>query len=263
MPELPEVEAAAVQLRAAAVGQTIVGVRRLHASHRRQLPPRAVKKLIGETITGVERRGKHQLIRLASGATLVVHFRMTGDWEIGQVSDPEPRFARVLIDLANGTRVALVDMRALSTIAVVTGDAVPGLGPDPTDPTLSVEQFHTLLAKRRTPIKVALLDQTLVAGVGNIYAAEALWRAKINPRRAALSLTRAEAGRLLRGLREVMRVGGRYAYGEGVERFAVYERAGEPCRRCGTVIERFAQGGRSTYWCPYCQSNASTKAPLI
>jgi formamidopyrimidine-DNA glycosylase len=250
MPELPEVEAAAVALRAAAVGQTITRVERLHPSHRRQLSAAAARRLVGATITGVERRGKHQLIRLSTGATVVVHFRMTGDWEIGRVDEPTPRFARLTLDLADGTRVALVDRRALSTISTV----LPDVGPDPTDPSFTAEQFHALLVKRRTPIKVALLDQRLVAGVGNIYAAEALWGAKINPRRPAASLTRAETGRLLRELRKVLSVAGRYSYGEGAERFAVYDREGQPCRRCGTTIERFTQAGRSTYWCPYCQA---------
>jgi formamidopyrimidine-DNA glycosylase len=263
MPELPEVEAAAVALRAAAVGKSIVRVRRLHASHRRQLGVRAAKRLIGDVITGVERRGKHQLIRLASGGTLVVHFRMTGDWEIGRVSEATPRFARVLIDLSDGTRVALTDMRALSTIALATSDAVPGLGPDPTDAAFSSAQFHALLAGKRAPIKVALLDQRLVAGIGNIYAAEALWRAKINPRRVAGSLTRGEAGRLLRALRAVMGAAVRYAYGEGGDRFRVYDRAGQPCSRCGTTIERITQAGRSTYFCPYCQKPSASDNSLI
>jgi formamidopyrimidine-DNA glycosylase len=253
MPELPEVEAAAVALRGAAVGQAIARVRRLHPAHRRQLSARAARQLVGETITGVERRGKFQLIQFASGRTLVVHFRMTGDWDIGRVDDPMPRFARVVIELANGTRVALVDPRALSVISTV----VPDVGPDPTDLGFTASAFHDLLLGRRTPIKVALLDQRLLAGVGNIYAAEALWKAKINPTRAASSLSGAEAGRLLRALREVLRVGGRYGYGERGNRFAVYDRDGLPCQRCGTTIKRFTQGGRSTYWCPYCQGSLS------
>jgi formamidopyrimidine-DNA glycosylase len=254
MPELPEVEAAAVALRTAAVGQTIARVRRLHPSHRRQLPVAAVRRLVGETITAVERRGKHQLIHLASGATLVVHFRMTGDWDIGRVEDPLPPYARVVIELASGARVALVDPRALSTIAVTA--VLPEVGPDPTDPALTAAQFQAIVAGRRTPIKVALLDQRLLAGVGNIYAVEALWRAYLDPRRPAGSLTRAESGALLRALRTVLAAGARHAYGEG--RFAVYDREGQPCRRCGTTIERFTQGGRSTYWCPYDQA---TPAP--
>jgi formamidopyrimidine-DNA glycosylase len=254
MPELPEVEAAAVALRAAAVGQIIARVRRLHASHRRQLPAAAARRLVGETITGVERRGKHQLIRLSGGATLVVHFRMTGDWYIGPGRDPLPPYARVVIDLANGTRVALVDPRALSTIAVDA--ALPNVGADPTDPAVTAAQFHAMLSGRRTPIKVALLDQRLLAGVGNIYAAEALWRAYLDPRRPAGSLTRTEAAKLLRALRTVLAAAARHSYGEG--RFAVYDRAGQPCRRCGTTIERFTQAGRSTYWCPYDQT---TPAP--
>ena len=257
MPELPEVEAAAVALRAVAVGQTIARVRRLHPSHRRQLSAAAARRLVGQTITAVERRGKYQRIDLSGGATLVAHFRMTGDWDIGRVDDPVPPYARVVIDLANGTRVALVDPRALSAFA--TGDFPTDLGADPTDPALTAVQFQAILANRRTPIKVALLDQRLLAGVGNIYASEALWRAAIDPRRPAESLTRGEAGRLLTAIRYVMRMGGRYAYGEG--RFAVYDREGEPCRRCGGTIERFTQAGRSTYWCPACQPVSPTATP--
>ncbi|HWZ59819.1 MAG TPA: bifunctional DNA-formamidopyrimidine glycosylase/DNA-(apurinic or apyrimidinic site) lyase [Gemmatimonadaceae bacterium] len=258
MPELPEVEAAAVALRAAAVGQVISRVRRLHASHQRQLSAAAVRRVVGQTITAVERRGKHQLIRVSGGATVVVHFRMTGDWEIGRVEDPLPAYARVVIELANGTRVTLVDMRALSTTSVATRDAaLPELGPDPTDPAFTVERLQERFAGRRTPIKVALLDQRVVAGVGNIYASEALWRAYIDPRRPAGSLSRGEAGKLLRALRVVLTVSARHAYGE-TERFAVYDREGEPCRRCGTTIERFTQAGRSTYWCPYCQKEKNS-----
>ena len=247
MPELPEVEAAARRLRAVAVRQTIAGVERLHPAMRRQLKPSTVKRLVGETITGVERRGKYQILRLSGGGALVVHFRMTGDWEIGTVSEPLPAYARVVITLGNGARVALVDPRALSALSTV----VPDVGPDPTDSSFTAAQFHALLARRKAPIKVALLDQRLVGGVGNIYAAEALWKAKINPRRPARSLTAGEAGRLLRAVREVMESGGRYTYGEG--RFAVYDHEGQACRRCGTPIERFTQAGRSTYWCPCCQ----------
>jgi formamidopyrimidine-DNA glycosylase len=253
MPELPEVEAAAVALRTAATGQRIARVRRLHPSHRRQLSAAAARRMVGQTITGVERRGKYQLVHLSGGATVVVHFRMTGDWDLGRVDDPLPPYARVVIDLANGARVALVDPRALSAISLADATALPELGPDPTDPGLTPVQFHALFAGRRTPIKVALLDQRVLAGVGNIYAAEALWRAYLDPRRPAGSLTRAEAGKLLKALRTVLAGATRYAYGEGAERFAVYDREGEPCRRCGTTIERFTQAGRSTYWCPYCE----------
>jgi formamidopyrimidine-DNA glycosylase len=257
MPELPEVEAAAVALRTAATGQRIARVRRLHPSHRRQLSAAAARRMVGQTITGVERRGKYQLVHLSGGATVVVHFRMTGDWDIRRVDDPLPPYARVVIDLANGTRVALVDPRALSTFAVST--ALPDVGVDPTDPMLTPARFHAIFAGRRTPIKVALLDQRVLAGVGNIYAAEALWRAYLDPRRPAGSLTRGEAGKLLKALRTVLAGATRYAYGEGAEQFAVYDREGEPCRRCGTTIERFTQAGRSTYFCPHCQLNPAPR----
>ena len=258
MPELPEVEYASRVLRAAVVGRTIGNVTVLHPSQRRQLPPRDVARLVGTTISTVERRGKHQLIGLSSGDTLVVHFRMTGDWLVDSITDDVPRFARVVVELADGVRVSLVDPRALSTVSLHRdGDAsLPVLGPDAADPTLSVEAFGVALSRRRAAIKVALLDQRVLAGVGNIYAAEALWVARINPQAVASSLSGARRVRLLEAIRSVLdkaqRSSGRYR-DDGVGRFEVYDREGLPCTRCGHRIRRIVQGGRSTYFCPHCQ----------
>ena len=258
MPELPEVEYASRILRKAVVGKTVRRVRTLHRSHRRCLPPRHVARLQGATITGVERRGKHQLLVLSTGDTLVVHFRMTGDWAVDASGDAVDPYARVVIDLDDGTRVSLVDPRALSTITLAAPGAssLPPLGPDAADPTVDVAAFATALSRRRVAIKVALLDQRVLAGVGNIYAAEALWVARIDPRVAANSMTRARATRLLVAIRQVLekaqRGTGRYRdTGEG--RFEVYDREGEPCSRCRTLIRRITQAGRSTYFCPHCQ----------
>lgn len=248
MPELPEVEAASGVLRAVALGKTIASVDRLHRVHRRLLPPSAVRRLIGVQVTAIERRGKHQLIRLADGSTLHVHFRMTGDWEAGLTRDPLPPYARVVIAFTDGSRVVLTDPRALSTLSLHAPgvDPLPDLGPDANDPAFTAESLGESLARRRIPIKPALLDQRVVAGIGNIYATEALWLARIDPRRPASSLDRQELQRLVKAIRRVLAKG---------DPWVVYDREGQRCPRCGGAIERITQAGRSTYWSPECQES--------
>jgi formamidopyrimidine-DNA glycosylase len=258
MPELPEVEYAARVLRKAVIGQTVSGVKALHRSQKRGLPPRDAARVRGATITAVERRGKHQLIHLSTGDTLLVHFRMTGDWLIDDAVAPTPAYARVVMTLASGARVSLIDPRALSSVTLhrAGSDLLPVLGPDAADASVTVEAFGATLARRRIAIKLALLDQRVLAGVGNIYAAEALWLARIDPKAVASSLTKARQARLLDAVRSVLAKAqassGRYR-DDGVGRFEVYDREGEPCSRCGSVIRRIAQGARSTYFCPHCQ----------
>jgi formamidopyrimidine-DNA glycosylase len=258
MPELPEVEYAVRVLRSAVVGRTVRDVRALHPSQRRGLPARDIARLRGATVSSVERRGKHQLLGLSTGDTLLVHFRMTGDWLIDDPGQPVARFARVVIELDDGVRVSLVDPRALSTVRVhrAGADALPDVGPDAADPAVTVDAFGAALARRRIPIKVALLDQRVLAGVGNIYAAEALWMARIDPRASASSLSRMRQARLLDAIRAVLAKAqestGRYR--DGVAgRFEVYDRERLPCSRCRTRIRRIVQAGRSTYYCPRCQ----------
>ena len=185
---------------------------------------------------------------------------MTGDWLVDDVAIPVAKYARVVIELDDGTRVSLLDPRALSTVTLHRegSKALPVLGPDPTDPALSVEVFRAALARRRIAIKLALLDQRVLAGVGNIYAAEALWLARIDPRVPASSLSRTRQARLLDAIRAVLdkaqQSAGRYRDDGGAGgRFEVYDREGEACSRCGTTIRRIVQGGRSTYYCPHCQ----------
>jgi len=259
MPELPEVDYAARVLRSAIVGKTVRNVRALHRAQRRHLPPRSIARLRGARIASVDRRGKHQLVSLSTGDTLVVHFRMTGDWLVDDVATPLAKYARVVIELDDGSRISLVDPRALSTVTLHREGtvALPALGPDPTDPTLRAETFGDALSRRRVPIKVALLDQRVLSGVGNIYAAEALWLARIDPRAVASSLSRARQARLLDAIRAVLGKAqrlsaGRYREDDG-GRFEVYDREGLPCSRCGTAIRRIVQAARSTYYCPYCQ----------
>lgn len=259
MPELPEVEVAARRVRAAIEGRSIERLQLLHPSLARVMPPRDVGALVGRRVVAVRRVGKHQLLDLDDGSHLEVHFRMNGDWWIGSPRDPLPPHARAVLDLDRGTRVVLVDSRALATITrrVEPSRAVQQMGVDLTHPDADLAAAHATLATRRTPIKPLLLDQRVLAGVGNIYAAEALWRAQIDPRVPASSLGPRRRARLFDAVRDVMRDAlrdpGRYQDDEALERFRVYDREGEPCTRCGTRIRRITQAGRSTYFCPRCQ----------
>ena len=263
MPELPEVERATALLREAIDGATLERAEVLHPSLKRRLPRGALQSLSGIRVERVVRRGKHQLVHLADGRVLHVHFRMNGDWVFDTDREPLPRFARAVFHFSNGRRVVLEDSRALSTIDVHPSgsDLSLDLGPEPYDPALTPSTFLAALRRRRIPIKVALLDQRIIAGLGNIYASESLWRAKLNPKLIASSLTLPQARRLLVAIRAVIRraTGGRYTQGENAP-LDVYDREGALCRRCRTPVERFVQAGRSTYHCPSCQSSPKRKA---
>jgi formamidopyrimidine-DNA glycosylase len=256
MPELPEVEAAMAILRRRAKGRAIVRVQLLHPALQRRVRPAVVRALAGARITRVERRGKHQLLHLDDGRIVHVHFRMNGDWEHGRADAPLPKFARAVIDLDDGKRLVLVDSRALGTFDVhaVGAELDLGLGPDAADREWTAAQLGAALAARRGPIKPALLDQRLVAGLGNIYAAEALWRARISPFARASSLDAKQVRALRTAIAAVIKraTGSRYTADDRVS-LDVYDREGLPCRRCGTTIERLVQAGRSTYFCPHCQ----------
>jgi len=261
MPELPEVESAMRRLRAAVEGKTIAAVRALHPALKRQLPPAKAKRLRQRKIIRVERRGKHQLLHLDDGSALHAHFRMNGDWVMSTTAGRPDRFARALIDLTDGTRIELNDSRALSALTFHADgeNALPPLGMEANDAELDAEYLSKALRARRGPVKPALMDQKVIAGLGNIYAAEALWRAKISPRAIASSISKARLGKLVEAVRGVLsdeeRPPGRYTDTENRHRFAVYDREGEACSRCGTIIKRMVQAGRSTYYCPKCQRN--------
>lgn len=257
MPELPEVERAARVLEAAVRGKAIRDLRVLHPSLARRLPAQRVAELRGRTIERVERRGKHQLLHLEGGVMLHAHFRMTGDWAVGRTDEPEERFTRAVLDLSDDTRVSLVDSRALATLTVhLPGEAsLPQLGPEPFSAMFSAEWLRDVLQRRRGAIKPALLDQRVVAGLGNIYTAEALWLARISPRAMAARLGPERRERLVRAIRRVLdrAPAARYADDDRAARWRVYDREGKPCRRCGAPIARIVQGGRSTYFCRRCQ----------
>ncbi|MGI9044391.1 MAG: bifunctional DNA-formamidopyrimidine glycosylase/DNA-(apurinic or apyrimidinic site) lyase [Gemmatimonadaceae bacterium] len=259
MPELPEVEEAMQRLRAAVEGRTIAKAKAVHPALLRQFPDATARRLRQQRIARVERRGKHQLIHLENGSILHAHFRMNGDWLLTRTDEPLDRFTRAYIELTDGTRIELHDSRALSALALHPKgrNPLPELGIEANDPQLTGSYLRGAVKGRRGPIKPALMDQKIIAGLGNIYAAEALWRAKVSPRAVASSISGARLERLAKAIHEVLeaqnRPPGRYTDTEGRDRFKVYGREGEPCERCGSRIRRIPQAGRSTWFCPVCQ----------
>lgn len=260
MPELPEVEFAAQRLREAVLGHTLSHAEALHPSQRKHFPLRDQRLVVGQVIARIERRAKVQLLHLENGAVLEIHFRMTGDWEFTALAEAPPRLERVRFETAEGTRISLVDGRALSVVKVHPPGTFtpPEVGPEPLTDDFTVDGFRAALSKRRAPIKPVLLDQKMVAGVGNIYASEACWEARIHPETPANTLSRARLTRLRDAIRHVLETAptGRYYAREDVnerEIWRVYGKEGDPCRRCGSRIVRITQAGRSTYYCRRCQ----------
>ena len=231
----------------------------LHPALLRRLAAPDIASLAGRTIVAVEQQAKHQRLVLDDDRSLHVHFRMAGDWEIGRSDDTLPRFARAVLSLDDGGRVALVDPRALSTIQIFAAGESPNtrLGPDPLSAQFTADWLGAALKRRRGAIKPVLLDQAVVAGLGNIYAAETLWEARISPRAVASRLSTGRRMALVDAIRVVLRRARRTRsrYNDAFEgRFRVYDREGEACPRCGTTIRRIVQAGRSTYYCPKCQA---------
>lgn len=286
MPEMPEVEILARHLRPLLRGKTIrtVTVRRERAT--RPTPPREFERVLaGAKFKDVSRRGKYLLFQLepAAGArrrpesepavlTLLGHLGMSGRMFVALKKEPLPRHAAVIFDLG-GHNFIYEDRRYLGRMSL---DLSPfnELGPEPSD--FPSEIFAAALKGSRQPIKIKLLDQSLIAGVGNIYASEALFRARISPKLPANRLSAAQAKTLLRAIRDVLNDAVKFGStvplktmsGKSValfyfndddlgyyeERLRVYDRAGKPCaNKCGSKIERITQGARSTYFCPHCQ----------
>jgi formamidopyrimidine-DNA glycosylase len=275
VPELPEVETVR-----AGIAPVLTGARIEHAEIHdprltRPFPPEAVAaELEGERVDAVERRGKYLIVRFDSGRVLLIHLRMTGGLlhaPAGSLADDPYR--RAVLSLDNGSDVAYRDVRRFGTWELLEPDELDPyfarrLGPEPLG-TLSARRLSERLARRRAPLKAALLDQRTVAGMGNIYADEALWDARLHPLRPAGSLTSDEVARLHRAIRRALRRGiarqgatlSDYRTPDGnrgsmQEEFRVYGRGGKPCDRCGTPIEKTRVAGRGTWYCPRCQAPA-------
>lgn len=262
MPELPEVEAAAQRLRNVLVGRSIGQVTVWHPAVRRTLPAAAQRALTGVRVERIERRGKIQLLHLEDGAVLEVHFRMTGDWDIGRADDPSPAHERARFLTHDGVRISFVDSRALGVIRRHAPGHFrpPSLGPEPLTDAFTVDVFADALRRRTAPIKQVLLDQQVVAGVGNIYASEALWVARLHPETPARDLTRARLTALRDAIRAVLAAAPSARYYGAADAttdvepvWQVYDREGESCGRCGRAIVRSVHGARSSYHCPRCQ----------
>lgn len=219
--------------------------------------------LQGERVASVERRGKYLLVRFESGLALVVHLRMTGGFP-----ERPGTHERALIELDDGSDLAYRDVRRFGTWHVLAPSELDEylgarLGPEPLGPRFTVGFLGERLARRRAPLKAVLLDQRVVAGIGNIYADEALWHARLHPLRSAAELDSEEIAALRRGVRRALRRGierqganlgdGAYPSGSMQEEFRVYGRTGEPCRRCRAPIEKTRVAGRGTHYCPSCQ----------
>ncbi len=273
MPELPEVETVRRRLEPALVGRTFVRVEIADARLVRPFEPVAIAaELEGEQVRSLERRGKYLIVRFESGRSLLVHLRMTGSLRHapGGTLDDDP-YRRAVVRLDDGSDVAYRDVRRFGTwLLAEPAELGPYLdarvGVEPLEADFTPGVLGELLAGRRAPVKAALLDQRLLAGLGNIYVDEALWRGRIHPLRPAGELGPNEIRRLHRSIRAALEVGiarqgatlRDYSTPDGARgsmqhEFKVYDRAGEPCERCGTPIEKIRAGGRGSWYCPQCQ----------
>lgn len=275
MPELPEVEHVVRALRRAVLGREIIATEiRLPKLIGPTSPSTFNRKVKGSRITVVERRGKFILMELDSGRVLVVHLRMTGKFMVLTPDDPLPPHAHAIFYLDDERRLVFRDQRQFGVMRLVAGSrlsktkGISELAPEPFSTDFSVAYLGEILGRSQRSLKTLLLDQTRVVGLGNIYAAEALFRAGVNPFKTAAGLGSRRVERLHQAIRDVLRAAisgsstrrinlenpNGFSYGAVFESvWQVYEREGEPCFKCGTRIRRAVHGGRSTYWCPRCQ----------
>jgi formamidopyrimidine-DNA glycosylase len=282
VPELPEVETIRRQLEPVVVGRRIDEARVLDQRWTRPEPPRAVEAEVkGRRIEGVRRRGKYLIVDLEGDRHLVMHLRMTGNLLIAgegrfgaprlYESEPDSRFLRAVLELDDGSELWFTDARRFGHAVVLSGDELgpyleARLGVEPLGGELTGEGLLRLAEGRTAPLKSFLLDQRRVAGIGNIYADEALWRAELHPLSPAGSMREEHAEALVEGIVEALQAGlanggssiddyrdARGEMGSMQDEFLVHSREGQECGRCGGVIRRIVVGGRSTYFCPDCQ----------
>ena len=268
-PKLPEVETIARGLANAVAGKTIVSAETFRPKVVSPEPLRFAAALAGDRIAGVGRRGKFVVVSLASGKQLVVHLRMTGRLivQAAGTASPEP-YTNVLLTFADGMRLCFADVRQFGRMRLEEpGDGwATGVGLEPLSDDFSFERFSSMLDERKTPIKVFLLDQRRIAGIGNIYACEALWDARIRPARPSGTLSKQARKRLHHSIVDVLRRAiemrgtsvDDYVDAEGLRGgfqnvLSVYSRHGKGCSRCDKPIVRTVLAGRGTWWCRSCQ----------
>ena len=270
MPELPEVETIKNELLPHVVGRQVTDANLCwEGIVRKPSPEEFCSRLIGERITGLSRRGKYLIFRLSSGKALIIHLKMTGSLLLNHASDTPGRFIRAVLHLDNGSQLRFRDPRKFGVMWLVedVGSVVAKLGPEPLEENFTAEVMAERLAKRKAPIKPILLDQNFIAGIGNMYADEALYDASIHPLRPAASLSQEETVKLHHAIKQVLgaAVGNKGAsvanyfrpsgeLGKAHFEFRVaHGLGGKFCQRCGTPIERIVVRNRGTYFCPKCQ----------
>ena len=270
MPELPEVETVMRGLRDKLEGRVIVRATAHRPDLRWPLPEGLQQRLTGARVTSFRRRGKYILMRLTGGDSVLLHLGMSGRIIAGDANGADAKHDHVVLTLDDGTVVRLNDARRFGILDYLrrgeeaTHPLLAGMGPEPLEPGFDGAYLSRALAGKMTPIKSALLDQRIVAGLGNIYVCEALYRAGISPRRLAATVTRARAARLASAIRDVLteaiEAGGSslrdYVQANGElgyfqHRWAVYGHEGEPCPGCTCAegVRRITQAGRSTFFC--------------
>jgi formamidopyrimidine-DNA glycosylase len=282
MPELPEVETIRRQLAPALEGRRLESVRVLDPRWCEPAPPEAIEDALpGREIERVGRRGKYLILSLEDDVHLVMHLRMTGNLLLTEDAEDPPHL-RVDMGLDDGERLLFVDVRRFGTGDVLLGsDALADyfdsrLGVEPLSPDFTAEALRALARGRKQPVKAFLLNQERIAGVGNIYADEALFRARIHPLRQVGTLRRPQIEALRAAVVESLELGidskgasiDDYRHVDGArgsfqDRFLVYSRAGEPCVRCGTPIQKLRAAGRGTYVCPNCQRRPRVRQAAV
>lgn len=271
MPELPEVETVRRGLEKLILGKKISNIDIRYPKMIKTDLDQFQKELPGQVVKSTGRRGKYLLFYLTD-KVLISHLRMEGKYFYYPDQVPERKHAHVLIHFEDGGTLVYEDVRKFGTMELLAPELLDAyfvskkLGPEPTEQDFDLEIFRGALKKSKKPIKSHLLDQTLVAGLGNIYVDEVLWRAKVHPASPSQSLTRAEATAIheqtIEVLGQAVEKGGSTirtytnAFGEDgtMQDFhQVYDKAGQACSRCGSIIEKIQLGGRGTHFCPKCQ----------
>ena len=269
MPELPEVETVKSELSPYVIGRCVTGVTLLWEGIVKEPSVKEFcSRLIGQRISDIARRGKYLIFSLSGGDSLIIHLKMTGSLIIGQDLSELPKFTRAIIHLDNGIHVFFRDPRKFGVIRLVKEkDRIIGkLGPEPLEADCTPQILAQRLAKRKAPIKALLCDQNLIAGIGSMYADEALFASRIHPLRSGESLSHEEVEHLHNAIRRILwaAIGNKgasvstYFRPDGTKgtahfEFKVAHRGGEPCANCGTTIERIVVRNRGTYFCPRCQ----------
>ncbi|MHB9095677.1 MAG: DNA-formamidopyrimidine glycosylase [Eubacteriales bacterium] len=273
MPELPEVETIRRSLEEKLKGKTFVGVEVFLDKMLKGANPEDLgTEISGRKINGIERRGKYLIIHLAGGVAMVIHLRMTGQLLYCSPEQEKAKHTHVIFHLNDKCQLRFADQRQFGKIQLVQTKelenlaGIKNLGVEPFSDAFTREFLKKEMRNRRTKIKPLLLDQTFVAGIGNIYADEALFLARINPERVAATLSPREVSQLHRAIREVLLSGienkgtsikdyvdGNGNPGTNQDKLKVYGRDGQPCAKCGRAIEKKSIGGRSSHYCPRCQ----------